>query len=235
MTVVRRSAMGIAAFVVRYAAPGCRDWAEGLAREVEFIEGDWAAFWWSLGSMRVLLDRREATVSSLNEAAAQARQFSQALRNGGFANGRMFATAFTTLEIFYALNFLNARNIQQRIWCGVVVLTAIYMEIFIAKTVKRRRMAMVPLNDDDAVAWTLYYRSELEQICSPPFLVALFFPLTLLNVSMLLGDRDGIGGNAFVVALAGLIFACLTLLFLWKRRQFLHQIEALDAILREAR
>ena len=42
MTVVRRSAMRIAAFVVRYAAPGCREWADGLAREAEFIEDDCA-------------------------------------------------------------------------------------------------------------------------------------------------------------------------------------------------
>jgi hypothetical protein len=235
MTVVRRSAMGIAAFVVRYAAPGCRDWAEGLAREVEFIEGDWAAFWWSLGSMRVLLDRREATVSSLNEAAAQARQFSQALRNGGFANGRMFATAFTTLEIFYALNFLNARNIQQRIWCGVVVLTAIYIEISMERNIRRRRLALVPPNDDDAVAWVLYYKSELEYRCSYDFSIRSFIPLFLLNASALLAERVGVRGNPVVGMLVELIFVCLTLFFLWKRQQFQRQIEALEVILRETR
>src|SRR5580704_6882861 len=109
MTVVRRSAMRIAAFVVRYAAPGCRDWAEGLAREAEFIEDDWSALGWAIGSTRVLLDRREATVSSLSEAASKAQHFLESLRRQNYSYLFFFCQALT-----YALRLLDANNRQQR-------------------------------------------------------------------------------------------------------------------------
>lgn len=58
MTVIRTLAIAISERVARWAAPGCKDWAEGLAREVQFIESDWRALSWAIGSTRVLLDRR---------------------------------------------------------------------------------------------------------------------------------------------------------------------------------
>ena len=79
MTLVRRVAMKISGGVVRYASPGCKEWAEGLAREAEFIEGDWAALGWALGSARVLLDRRGAPMTSLADVAARGRRFSESL------------------------------------------------------------------------------------------------------------------------------------------------------------
>jgi hypothetical protein len=64
MTLVRRVALGISSRVVRWASPGCREWAEGLEREVEFIEGDWRALAWAVGSTRVLLERRGARATA---------------------------------------------------------------------------------------------------------------------------------------------------------------------------
>jgi hypothetical protein len=58
VTLVRRAAVAVSGFVVRHAAAGSREWAEGLEREVEYIESDWRALVWALGSARVLLDRR---------------------------------------------------------------------------------------------------------------------------------------------------------------------------------
>jgi len=75
MTLIRRAAVAISTLVMRWASPGTKDWAEGLAREVEFIEGDWRALAWAFGSMRVLLDRREAGAASLNGAYVVARTF----------------------------------------------------------------------------------------------------------------------------------------------------------------
>jgi len=54
MTLVRRAAVGISEKVVRRASPGNREWAEGLACEIGFIEGDWRALGWAIGSLRVL-------------------------------------------------------------------------------------------------------------------------------------------------------------------------------------
>jgi hypothetical protein len=73
MTLLRGLALKISNAVVKYASSGCREWAEGVAREVEFVQGDWAALGWAIGSMRLLLDRREATVCSMGEAVARAQ------------------------------------------------------------------------------------------------------------------------------------------------------------------
>jgi hypothetical protein len=60
MTFLRRKALEISRWVTWLAAPGCKEWAEGLEHEVEFIDNDWRALAWAIGSSRVLLDRREA-------------------------------------------------------------------------------------------------------------------------------------------------------------------------------
>lgn len=62
MSMVRSAAQTISEFVVRHASAGCVEWAEALAREADFIENDWKALTWSLGSLRVLLDRRPAPI-----------------------------------------------------------------------------------------------------------------------------------------------------------------------------
>ena len=64
MSPIRRLAVRILETVVRWASPGCREWAEGLAREVEFIGSDWDALGWAIGSLRVVLDRRQAPIGS---------------------------------------------------------------------------------------------------------------------------------------------------------------------------
>ncbi|HEV2646474.1 MAG TPA: hypothetical protein VGU46_08940 [Acidobacteriaceae bacterium] len=58
MTFVRRAASTVSERVVRWASPGCKEWAEGFAREIEFIDSDWRALAWAIGGTRVLLKRR---------------------------------------------------------------------------------------------------------------------------------------------------------------------------------
>jgi hypothetical protein len=226
MTVVRRSAMGIAAFVVRYAAPGCRDWAEGLAREAEFIEDDWSALGWAIGSTRVLLDRREATVSSLSEAASKARHFLESLRRQNYSY-LFFCQALT-----YALRLLDANNRQQRAGCVLVVLAGTYMGIF---DLLRTRMVQLPPNDEDAEAWAFYYRRELERRCGPGAFVGVVFSSAVYIVGVLLAEREGAGAHPILGMSLAVILLCGTSFFVWKRRQYQHQIEALEVILRETR
>ena len=228
MTVVRRSAMGIAAFVVRYAAPGCRDWAEGLAREAEFIEDDWSALGWAIGSTRVLLDRREVPMTSLSEAASKARHFLESLRRQNY--GYLFF--FFCQALTYALRLLDANNRQQRAGCVLVVLAGTYMGIF---DLLRTRMVQLPPNDEDAEAWAFYYRRELQRRSSSRVFVGVFFSLAVYGVGLLLAERDGAGAHPILATSLGVILVCGALFFLWKRRQFQHQIEALDVILRETR
>ena len=74
MTLIRRVALTISDEVVRWASPGCKEWAEGLEREAAVIESDWAALRWAIGSTRVLLDRRAAPLTSLDEVPAETQK-----------------------------------------------------------------------------------------------------------------------------------------------------------------
>lgn len=45
----RRLASRLLQWVARRASPGCRDWAQAMLRELDFIGSDWVAFFWALG------------------------------------------------------------------------------------------------------------------------------------------------------------------------------------------
>jgi len=49
MGAVRRFAIWLLRTALSYAPEESRDWAEAMLRELDFIESDWAAFFWALG------------------------------------------------------------------------------------------------------------------------------------------------------------------------------------------
>ena len=49
MSAVRRCAIWLLRTALSYAPEESRDWAEAMLRELDFIESDWAAFFWALG------------------------------------------------------------------------------------------------------------------------------------------------------------------------------------------
>jgi hypothetical protein len=75
MTLLRKLAVRISAFVVRHAPAGSREWAEGLAREIQFIESDSKALGWALGSLRVLFNGPRIVLKSLSEIPAAEKKF----------------------------------------------------------------------------------------------------------------------------------------------------------------
>ena len=50
MAAARRLASRLLRVVVRYAPRACQDWANAMLRELDFIESDWAASFWAMGS-----------------------------------------------------------------------------------------------------------------------------------------------------------------------------------------
>jgi hypothetical protein len=50
MTPIRRLATRLLTFVVRHTSSGSQEWANAMLRELDFIESDWAALFWALGS-----------------------------------------------------------------------------------------------------------------------------------------------------------------------------------------
>jgi len=54
MSRVRRFAVWLLDAVLLYAPEHCQQWASAMLRELDFIEGDWAALWWALGSVAAI-------------------------------------------------------------------------------------------------------------------------------------------------------------------------------------
>ena len=66
MTMIRRLALKVLNAAARHAAPGTRDWVTAMSREMDFIENDWAALWWALGSTRILFKRQHVPLADLS-------------------------------------------------------------------------------------------------------------------------------------------------------------------------
>lgn len=54
MGVPRRLASALLRAALRLAPPVTREWASAMLRELEFIPGEWAALFWSLGSISAI-------------------------------------------------------------------------------------------------------------------------------------------------------------------------------------
>ena len=226
MTLVRRMAIKISGGVMRYASPGCKEWAGGLAREVEFIEDDWAALRWAIGSAGVLFDRRGAPMTSLADVAARGRRFSESPNKGG--SSVVFIWAFLNL-----IRLVDVASLQQRIACGALVITSIYIGI-VGLLQQRKRQAL----SDTVGDLTLYCKLELER--QRDFLqtgIGRSIPLTLVLYfsGMVFAHKGGFRGNPFITTFGVLVWALVTILILRQPRRVQRQIDEVDAVLKETR
>jgi hypothetical protein len=228
MTLVRIVALTISDEVVRWASPGCKEWAEGLEREARVIESDWAALRWSIGSTRVLLDRRPVSLTSLDEVPAATQKFVETTR---FRAG--FVLAMSTMQgFFYSLRFFHFRNSLGLAGCALVVLGSIIGGFY---SVMERRRLKEPWRDDiydDLVACTSFYKEQLKRFDSLWIYVSFFF-CWMLGESMYNGAY---GYGVFEVVCSWILVGMLlfTLLGMHQRKQNnLRRIEEIDALLAE--
>jgi hypothetical protein len=158
MTLLRKLAFRISAFVERHASPGCKEWAEGLARELAFVEGDWAALGWALGSTRVLLDYREAPMRSLADVPPAAHKFVERLRNG-------YGLWFILLQgpVYFVAKLFRAADWMERAGCAVVVLGSVLGWIFWLTERHRLKEPSTDETYDDPAVCALFYKAELER------------------------------------------------------------------------
>jgi len=223
MTPVRRLALTISDEVVRWASPGCKEWAEGLEREARVIESDWAALGWALSSTRVLLDRRAAPLRSLDEVPVAAQRLVEMIR-GGMG---MWMPIFLGPQ--YGWMFFDARSWTERVGCALVVLGSISLGSLLV--IERRRLN-VPWYDsiyDDPVACARFYKSELRHRSStiwiPTFAVLCFF------VGVSLGQRGGLQEHPILGAVCMVGLAVVPWAMRQARRNALRRIEEIDALL----
>jgi hypothetical protein len=224
MTLTRKLALKLLDSVVRHASPGRKDWAEGLAREATFIESDWTALAWALGSTRVLLSYREAPIGSLAEVPAAAQKFVEATRIS--ALGMWVPILQGPL---YLWQFFEARSGLERAGCALVVLCSVSAAIFMS--VERRRLKDPSTDNiyDEIVACALFYKAELERRYST--LILATWVVLGYCVGAMLAIRGGVRGHAIFSMAIVLLILLVMAFFVHARRTIRRQIEQLDDLL----
>lgn len=134
----RRLAARLMRVVVRLVPDESRDWAMAMLRELDFIEGDWAALFWALGSAAAIL-RHAASVwqawvrSKANKEASMNNTGKRALGVGlGMLSAlALVGCAFAVLRIA-GIVFPGLERSPWAYWLAVM---AIPEAIFVAATV----------------------------------------------------------------------------------------------------
>lgn len=79
---IRDLAVWILRIAIRHASPDAQEWGNAMLREMDSVEGDWAALLWALGSVRALCQGYKAPVTNdLNEIVRRARRFEENIRS----------------------------------------------------------------------------------------------------------------------------------------------------------
>jgi len=157
MTLVRRLALGISARVVRWASPGCKEWAEGLEREAAVIESDWAALRWALGSWKMAASYRcqNAPLTSWAEIPGAARTFMRTARS---------STIITWLSLLWMCGWFSGvirhtnPNPSRPLGWSFILAVLVYI---VCQAIAYRGWRLPPEGELPVVA--SWYRSALER------------------------------------------------------------------------
>ena len=136
MTAIRRLAVRLVTVAGRLTPTHDADWGRAMRRELDFIENDWAALLWALGSATTLL-RDSVTVRSLGKNTA-------GLISGIAIAGGVLAASWSGLEGLVLLLFPRWRTVPVPVadWLTVVAVPeAIFVVAVIALWHRRRPMA----------------------------------------------------------------------------------------------
>ena len=233
MTLVRRLALGISRRVVRWASPGCKEWAEGLEREAEVIESDWAALGWAIGSTRVLLDRRPVSLTSLEEVPAA----TQKLVDGTMVFGTLILFRPVIDGLWFLRWFFVANSTLGRAGCvigvlgSVIAVTYLLMEWRRLSLIERRRLKETYKDYiyNDLVACAHFYKEQLKS-CHKLWIYFSCFLCWMLG--KLMYDHNTHVDMFTWVLLSMLFIVILLAMQLWKQNN-LRRIEEIDALLAE--
>jgi hypothetical protein len=157
MTLLRKLANKISAAVVRRSSPAAKDWAAATAQELPFIQNDWAALRWSLGSTSLLF--RPCRVSETPLAAlAEVPQAADRLTKETIARARAICIVAVAEVALFARQLVHLHNPVRHTGCLLMIAAFLYLAL---QVIVRRGRRMPP--GVDLPAQTAHFRSELER------------------------------------------------------------------------
>jgi len=229
MRLARRLAVRISEKAVEKASPGCKEWAEGLAREVEFIDGDWRALGWAIGSLRVLLRNPPKLLGNAEEIARAGRLF--AGNREHVPPTILLLTGFQLFDNVERLVFRWGRmDHLQQAGFAIAALSAAYLAMV---GWMEHRMGKRPEDMDDG-AWIDFYRREMVRRRDLFTGFGILFPAAI--VSMCAGELLGIEGFTRPYLTVCFTAFCMVMLPLcsWPAETFQRKVDGIEAILRQA-
>lgn len=132
MTLLRALAVKISRRVLCICPPASRDWARATARELEFVESDWAALRWALGGMKVLMRLQDPPLTALSQVPRAARVFLRRTRVATLLN--WFSLLWVALwfsgiaPLWLSRKFLHWST-KVNPWAGWYFLAAVFVYI----------------------------------------------------------------------------------------------------------
>jgi hypothetical protein len=150
MSPLRRLAAGLLRVVLRHSSGDTEDWVKAMLRELDFIEDDWAALFWAMGSTtaifrcsarrRWLEDRQGRKEAGMNQ---RSRNVWGVVAGVGIGLGvAVIVIALRMLSLQYFPS-LEAGRVPWRLWLLVMALPeAIFIVSAIALWRKRKPMAI---------------------------------------------------------------------------------------------
>jgi hypothetical protein len=131
-----RLASTILTAAIRGASPEVREWGNAMLREMDFIEGDWAALFWALGSATALFRRLDAPMSNVSDIFSRTQALMQKVKRRTLIG---YAVCFVVIVGFGRFTLIFANSLQ-RLGCGLTVVATLYL----AYQVHERRNRKLP-------------------------------------------------------------------------------------------
>ncbi len=228
MTLVRKLAVRISEKAVESAKPRCKDWALGLAREMEFIPSDWRALVWAIGSLRVLLRNPPIPLRNPAEIARAGRLFAG---NREHVPPMIFLLMLT--QVFNNVERLVSRwdrmDDIERAGFAIAALSAAYLAVV---GWMEHRMGKRPEDMDDG-AWIEFYRREMVRLRDLFSGFGILLPAAI--VSMCAGQLLGTEDSTLPYRTVCFTAFCIVMLRLvtWPAETFQQKLDDVDSILQQ--
>lgn len=152
MSLVRRLAVKWLGAVLRNAPPACREWASAMLRELDFIESDWAALRWALGSTAAMFRhslRRWRAWFRGRGGKEETTMKDTAMKVAGVLLGVLIAVAVMAVGVlgvhgvlFRFFPALEHQSIPWAVWIIALALEALLVVGTVKLWQKRRPMAI---------------------------------------------------------------------------------------------
>lgn len=151
---IRRLASAILTAAVQCGSPGVREWGNAMLREMDFVEGDWAALFWALGSATALFRHLEAPMSNLSDVFSRTQALMKEIKKRTLVG---YAACFLVIVAFGRFIFIFPSPLE-RVGSGLTVAATFYL----VYQLHERRNRKLPFEVQSS-ACTAFYRTELER------------------------------------------------------------------------